>query len=211
MKNSIIAGLSLCGLFLFGSCQEPSQKTDETPTAAPSNIISLADANFLYQNYTSGNVPLLEDALQKDTTYLEDGVNKRATRSLFIPYDQLKQYLKYIEQQSDSANVDITGLRIYLGKYASNGKYPNGKPSKYRAVSTVFLNPTAKFPTVDGGKDDVSYAIISSEDGNKTAVPVGKLLKSPKPESGLGGGDTISLSLNDSTRRPPPDNDINDF
>lgn len=205
--------VSLTAAFLFSSCESKKCDCDEAElpvVGAPKNIISVNDADFLFKNYKNGNAPILEEAYLADSSFIEEPKNKVATRSLFIPYKELKLYLAYIESVSDTAAVDITGIRIYLGQYAKNGKFPDGKPSKYKGVGTVFLNPTAKFKNSSTPNEDVSFALIDSA-GTKVAVPVGQLIAGSELIEGLRGGDTTSLSFNEMQRSPPPNSNPNDF
>lgn len=209
---------TLCAIifsaFIFASCENKPCDCDdlaETPISAPANIIPLAAADSLYTDYGNNNVTLLELAEnvteEGDTIPSGDAKYKRATRAVALPYKQLKEYLKYIEQQADSAGVDIVDLRIYFGKYGKKAPHKDKKGKE-----TVFLNPTAEFTLADGTKDTVSYAIVKAANGKYSAVMVGTLLNPKKEEmSSEATEEVLSMSANKGQTIPPPYNNPNDF
>lgn len=68
-----------------------------------------------------------------DTKYQESSklIKKEDNRSSYIPLDELKNYIDYLE----SANTNIDGIRIYLGSY-------DAKEKENEDLTTVFLAPT---------------------------------------------------------------------
>ncbi len=170
--------LSLLSLLILSSCENPKCNCDDElkEVEEPQNIISVQTADKLYKDYGTKRADLierLENVTENgDTIPKEDKRYKKATRAIAMPYKQLKEYLKYIEQQADSAGVEIIDMRFYFGKYEDS---LSNKKNKGR--ETIFLNPTAEFTLADGKKDTVSYAIIKGKNGKKRAVMVGSILK----------------------------------
>jgi len=213
MKKTTLVAAVLTAAFLMTSCDEPCEcEGDEAPIlGAPSNIIPLASADSLYKNYGNSRVDLIELAEniteEGDTIPKEDARYKKATRAVRLPYKQLKEYLAYIEQEADTAGVEIVELRVYFGKY--NNSFIE-KTKKGRA--TVFLNPATEFTLADGKKDTVSYAIITGANGAKRAEMVGKILNPEEGDVGLGDGEEIDSQSGDRGQViPPPYTDPNDF
>ncbi|WP_405325067.1 hypothetical protein [Leeuwenhoekiella sp. LLG6367-2.1] len=207
MKRITLLAIAFFATLLITSCEEKSCNCDEQETpvqGAPANIIPIAAADSLYKNYGNSRVALIELAEnlteEGDTIPKEDANYKKATRAVTMPYKQLKEYMAYIEQQADSANVDIVEMRIYFGKYKDTYKQKNKK-----GRATVFLNPATEFTLADGTKDTVSYAIVTGVDGKKRAVMVGDVLSPKKGMNKLEDDETIeSMSGNHGTLRPPP-------
>lgn len=207
---NIMISLTMLSL-LFVRCKGDHNQTDDndgpsTEIPRPHMAIDLDEAIALYQNYGTNRVELIE-------TY-EDSLgqveNFQATRSLTFDFEELRQYMDYVEQEAKAAGTNIKGLRVYLGQYDLEGSnYPNSE--------TVFFNPTMK--TSDG--NEVSFA-IKDNNGNPIPVPVGQLqelfakgAKTPgkanlvlklEDEDGI-----TSLAGNHGGKRPPPSTDDEDY
>jgi len=213
MKKTTLVAAVLTAAFLMTSCDEPCDcEGDEAPIlGVPSNIIPLASADSLYKNYGNSRVDLIELAEniteEGDTIPKEDARYKKATRAVRLPYKQLKEYLAYIEQEADTAGVEIVELRVYFGKYNDTFIEKNKK-----GRATVFLNPATEFTLADGKKDTVSYAIITGANGAKRAEMVGKILNPKEGDVGLGDDEEIDSQSGDRGQViPPPYTDPNDF
>lgn len=215
MKKNTLFTLALSAVFLITSCEKPKCDCEEAETpvlGSPGNIIPVEAADSLYKNYGNSRVSLIELAEniteEGDTIVEGDARYKKATRAVTVSYSRLKEYMAYIEQQADSAGVDILQMRFYFGKYKNN--FPQ-KNKKGRA--TLFLNPAAEFTLADGTKDTVSYAIVNSVDGKKRAEMVGRILNPKEGEvAAVKDGETVdSQSGDDVWLIPPPYQDDNDF
>lgn len=195
---------------LFSSCEFNNSSGDENPAVAsispPSMIISVQEAEDLYHNYGTIRVPLIEESVNVDNQGnpidMSDPDYVKATTSLTVDYKELKKYLAFIEQQAGNANTDITGLRIYFGKYAD---------TKNDGRGTMFLNPVKEYGK-DGITDDVAFAIDNSGKTPKS-VYVKDCYKMPGSISNQANltmpvqGPIQSLAGNNSPWRPPPNND----
>jgi len=175
----------------------------------PEIIIPIADAEILYKDYKDNRVPLIEARQntnddgqripERDAAYI------RATQSLTIDFEHLKDYIAFIEEEARKTSTSIKGLRIYLGRYPQSGRFPGGNPCKYPSSETVFINPTMEFKG-----EEVSFAIVTRNRGDSSAVPVGQIIDAAERGASM-GENTQSLAGNTFTKRPPPNNDQNDF
>ncbi|MFI8378444.1 hypothetical protein [Leeuwenhoekiella sp. NPDC079379] len=206
MKKITSLAVVLTAAFLVTSCEnKPCDcSNQESPILeAPANIIPIAAADSLYQNYGNSRVPLIERAEniteEGDTIPKEDVNYKQTTRYVSFSFKEMKKYMAYIEQQADSANIEILQLRVYLGKY---GKKVKNKDKSNRG--TVFFNPAAEFVLADGTKDTVSFAIKKGAKGKYEAVTVGSVLDGSALDAEMGVKAIQSLSENIGHEAPPP-------
>lgn len=119
LKKPAIASLlaAVITVTLVSSC--------ETPVEAPQQSISPREANVLEEEYKSTRYRIINEALD-----IED------TRDFWFSLDSLKQYIKYVEQQSADMGKKNLGLRVYFAAYPENSNI--GDPG----FSTVFFVPT---------------------------------------------------------------------
>lgn len=215
MKKNAFLAVLLTAAFSITSCENKScdcGEDQQTPVLeSPDNIIPLVAADSLYINYGNSRVSLIEltenITEEGDTIPREDARYKQATRAVTMPYKKFKEYIAYIEQQADSAGIEIAEMRFYFGKYKNTFKEKDK-----RGKATLFLNPATEFTLADGTKDTVSYAIITGTDGKKRAVMVGSILNPKEGEVGAIEGETIeSMSGDHTTLRPPPPLSDGDF
>ncbi|MCC4211586.1 hypothetical protein [Leeuwenhoekiella parthenopeia] len=212
MRKITFFTAALFAAFLVTSCDKPCdcQELEEPTAGVPGNIIPLQVADSLYKNYGNSRVSLIEMAEniteEGDTIPKEDANYKQATRLVSFSFAEMKKYMAYIEQQADSAGVEITELRVYFGKYGKNPKNKN-KSNK----GTVFFNPATEFVKADGTRDTVSFAILNKADGSKEAVTVGSVLNGLTSDSGLSEENVTSLSENIGHEMPPPPISSEDF
>lgn len=199
MKTIKLLALLFVSVIILEGCNEkPAHPTEGGSIPPPKIIIDVQEAEDMYHRYGKDIVPILE----------KNNPNLKATRSLSIDYNTLKDYLAFIEQEAEEANkTEISGLRIYFAKY---------EDSKNDGRATVFLNPIMEAGAIGDLRDDVSFA-IKTENGKSTAVPVGKLIK--KPTTGSNRADLTmpiqngvqSLAANDFPWSPPPNSDPDDY
>lgn len=217
MKTCKFLAFLLLGGFLMLSCGGDPKGTphtddhDEEPLAAPSTIISLQEAEDMYHRYGNQRVPLIEKSVNidkdGDSIKPDDERYVQATRALSMDYKDLKAYLAFIEQQAKSTKTDISGLRIYFSQY---------KKGKNDGRATVFLNPIMEAGQKGDIRDDVAFA-IKTDGKNKTAVPVGKLIKIPSEKSNRADltmpiqNGVQSLASNKSPWTPPPPYNEDDY
>ncbi len=209
MKTLKMMALLCLSVLALVSCIQGNDTTateSSEPIAPPGIIIPVQEAENLYHRYGEKRVSLIEKAInvddegnpisQNDSSYVQ------ATTSLTVDYTDLKNYLAFIEQEASNANTDITGLRIYFGKYADTTN--DGR-------ATMFMNPVKKYGA-GGITDDVAFAIDKSGKKPK-AVYVKDCYKVPGTMTNQANltmpiqGTIQSLAANNSPWRPPPTND----
>lgn len=200
----------------FAACDNQCDCDDvEEVVAVPDNIISLQAAEVLYNDYGSERADLIERienvTEEGDTIPMQDERYKKTTRAVAMPYKELKKYLTYIEQQADSANIEIVDLRFYFGKYPTIQDVEGVSKKDKKGKETIFINPTALIKVNDSTEDNVSYALIKSNNGTWRAASVGSILKPTENDSLIEGDEVIPMSGNRGNLIPPPYNDNNDF
>lgn len=195
--------LSMMALLLVDCKGDHTTNTDDggdgppTIVEAPDMIIPIERGAELFYNYKENRISLIEDYENND---LPDGEEAYlATTSVTFDFEELKQYMKYVEKQAKKSKTRIKGLRVYLGQYADS------KNEEHPRAETVFFNPTMK---KDG--NEVAFAILN-QNGNNTAISVGEVLDYNKKPAGknnliltIQGDNITSLAGNEGHRRPPP-------
>lgn len=203
----------VCLFFGLLSCNQQPKPTDRnspetTKTVeTPKGIISKTQAQELFDNYSKFRVPAI-DSLEQQRMPKE---NFKATRFLSIEYQRLKDYIAYVENEAQLANVPITNFRIYLATYPEKAKFPRR--------NTLFILPTT---TKNGA--EFGFFTLPGEGDSRTAVPINASLTKDlglasglmdRNEAGiipslnsnvLQGGN--SLILNDMGNSPPPKTDF---
>ncbi len=229
MKKLKLIAILFGSALLFMSCDKkghndhepppPTAMAPPVPVKAPSMIIPVQEAEDMFHRYKTEQVPVIEKAFNIDengkSIPADDPRFISATTSITFDIKELKQYLKFIEQEADDTKTEITGLRVYFSQYPDYSKLGGGR-------NTVFLNPLMEYGDKNSLIDDISFAIRSTTVNGvttKTAVPVSKCYKEPNTNKSLTENEddtTIiiedqSLSGNRGGWRPPPENDPNDF
>lgn len=149
----------------------------------PKTIIPIADANDLFENYDRSL-----------------GTNK-TTQFVTLEYQELKDYLAFIDKEAASTGIAVTGLRIYFGQNPK-AKFPSGRTPAKPDANTVFMNPTTNFPGVNG---EISFALQADKGGNKV-VAVGDIINNPSMPN------IQSLAANKGHFPPPPHaGDVHDY
>jgi hypothetical protein len=209
-------------LFIW-SCQEQKKDTtqdpkqqQEKPVTAPESIISLEQADAIYENYSKHRVEVIT---QYET-------QTRAPEQTFIParfvdfdYQTLKQYLKYVEQEAKKANVEkISTLRLYFANYPNEQKFPDGKRVVHPRQNSIFMLPTMDingenegfYIGTDGKAKLISDWKTDQEEGLGGITEPRRTYASMVPNISLNtnlyGG--TSLVLNRGNGGPPPKTDF---
>lgn len=219
MKNLKKVGTVLLGALLvtLAACQqgpkkqEPSEPVSEEQERVepPSGIISLEESKSLYDNYTKNRL----DIIQRYEAERSPEKKFEASRFTSFTYDDIKQYMAYIEQEAKEAQVDISSLRFYFANYPDQEDFPDGKKIVHPRQNSLFIVPTMKV----NGED---YGFYIGEDGKA------KLIKDAVGAKGIGNNaeageksyagfvpstatttslqETKSLALNKGGSGPPP-------
>ncbi len=125
----------------FGSCQEEIKKND---IVAPKQIIPIAEAQNMYTNYTERRLPLIKK--YEDSINRNSGIEKEFDVARFVSYDYqtIKQYLAFIENEAEKANVDISTLRFYFSNYPDKPFFENKDSVLHPRQNSIILSPTIK-------------------------------------------------------------------
>lgn len=232
MKNfnprfkKILALLVLTTAFI--ACDGVPDKTDDDGAeynGPPKQIISVKDAKSMYDSYTDRRSTIIKKYEEE-----QDSTEKfYPTRYGQYDFETMKHYMAYLEDQAKMAKVKITGLRYYFANYPADGSV--GDTKEYEKHNSFFILPTAEF-----NGEELGFFIRVDDDGNRNAVPVRdvvkRMLEGAKQGGGnmnpeqvpsfgskmlllnpvfQGGGEDISLTLNESHLVPPPPTGKDDF
>ncbi|MFC4634707.1 hypothetical protein ACFO3O_12360 [Dokdonia ponticola] len=208
--SNFMIPLSMMALLLVNCKGEHTNNQDDgnndppTVVEAPDMIIPVEKGAELFANYRENRISLIEETENADLPEGQDPY--LATTSVTFDFEELKQYMKYIDKEAKKSKTRIKGLRVYLGQYSDT------KNEKHPRAETVFFNPTMVYKD----NQEVSFA-IQHQNGNSMAVPVGQILDYGKKPAGrtnltLTVQDSItSLAGNHGGRRPPPATDEGDY
>ncbi len=223
MKNTYksIALFLGCTLMLLASCQQkPKQeKTDDPPqqeerevVKPPKSIISLEESKELYDNYTRNRVECIKTFEMERS----DDENFEVARWSAYDFDEVKQYIAFVEQEAKKAKVDVSTLRFYFANYPNKEKFPDGKPVVHPRQNSIFIVPTIKvdgqnfgfYIGADGEAKLIKDKIQEYQKGlGETNSNTQKAYASFAPSLAPQGGDQ-SLTMNRGSSGPPPPGDF---
>lgn len=173
----IIKAVLVLGIFsmIYGCCDCPDEgiSIPEEYYKEPSAIIPVMQAKEMYDTYTENKIPLLIGVSDKDENNNQqnniDVTNSAYDPTRYVQYSikDLKHYLAYIENESNKANVDVTGVRIYFGAYPDSDAFSTGGEIKYPNQETIFITPIAKFDTGEAA----FFTRGDTKGGKRYAVP----------------------------------------
>ncbi len=154
--------LMLCISFLSINCkdqksQNPDDKPKQETVERPTQIIEVDVAREQYLTYEKRRVGLIqkyEDSIdgydEKGQRPLEqngqqaqqdpndpNGARFDVARYVYWDYKTIKDYLKYIEQEAEAANIEISTLRFYFSNYP-----PNDKSAVHPRQNSIIITPT---------------------------------------------------------------------
>jgi len=228
----VIAIAMLVGITSCGEVQ-PTEKKTEIEVMAPEQIVQIPEAKKAYETYGERRVPLIqkyEDSINRNRKNLkeenpEKGKPFDVGRFVHYDYETIKQYLAYIEQEAEKANVEISTLRFYFSNYPDETFFPGTKDSiKHPRQNSILISPT-----YNDGKRDYLFYVAQGAKGPH-AVPLNNSFGEIKgfsatentqtkahaslvpiiesttvlPKYSLQGG--TSLTMNRGTGVPPPKN-----
>lgn len=96
-------------------------------SSKPKQLIDNKSAKILCDNF----IRVKADVLKR--IYDREDAN-----AFWFSVEVLEDYLAYVKKQGQSLNIDVNGIRIYLGSYSENTRI------KDEGLTTVFLTPTKK-------------------------------------------------------------------
>ncbi|WP_420601558.1 hypothetical protein [Flagellimonas sp.] len=219
MKNTSKVATSFLAfiLLILAACQPKPKKEEphEEPrekVKPPEQIISLEESKSLYDNYTRNRVDIIQ---QFEKEQHEDD-NFRVARFNSFDYKTIKQYIAFIEQEAEAADVDITTLRFYFANYPNKENFPDGRKIVHPRQNSLFVVPTMNVDGEDYGfyigedgkakliKDAVGAKGIGqrSKQNNKSYASMVPISSAPPA---VNGGQ--SLALDKGSSGPPPNGD----
>ncbi|SIQ34605.1 hypothetical protein [Maribacter ulvicola] len=167
-RPTTIISKILCAILISicFSCNQPKKEKEPeikepTKVKAPTNIISLNEADAIYNNYTKHRVQIIEDYENQERPSEE---KFEASRFVDFDYKTLKQYIAYLDQEAAAGGVDkITKLRLYFANYPNEEKFPNGKPVVHKKQNSIFM-----VPTLD--QEGINYGFYIGDDGKAELI-----------------------------------------
>ncbi|NKI33082.1 hypothetical protein [Croceivirga thetidis] len=185
MKLKQLGGVALgafASFLVIIACQEDSedlnQDAEQGAIEAPAKLISFSAAQNMHNNYMVNRASVIEK-YEREVNQKDDFV---AIQYSEWDLETIEEYIAYVKQEANAANVNVNTLRFYFGQYDQS---QDGK-------SNLFIVPTTDFDGVNLG-----FYI----DGSGAASP----LKGKGDTSSKNGG---SLILNYSQGGPPPPDDF---
>ncbi len=154
-------------IFSLNSCAEKVEKEkEEDPlVVAPTQIVPIDQAKNMYDNYTQRRSPLIQ--------HYEDSINGGeekfdVARYVYYDYETIKQYLAFIEQEAEMANVEISGLRFYFSNYPDKPFFDNKDSILHPRQNSIMLSPTLRKGDRDyifyiGGTQEQEQAVLLSD------------------------------------------------
>lgn len=143
----------------FGCNQQ--QKENAPIVDAPTNIISLNEADAIYNNYSTHRVSLIESY---ETQQRQPDEKFEASRFVDFDYDAIKQYIAYIDQEALAGGVKkVTKLRLYFANYPNEEKFPNGKKVIHKRQNSIFMVPTLE-------KGGINYGFFIGNNGTAELI-----------------------------------------
>lgn len=183
LEKPMLAFASLMGLILLlslNSCKEQARQEAESKETgevrAPEQIISVAQAKTMFDQYSKRRAPLIqryEDSITKGDKEFD------VARYTYYDYKTIKQYLAYIEQEAEKAGVEIASLRFYFSNYPDQETFENGKKVVHPRQNSIFL-----MPTVNSEGQDYGFFIQEGESGSEVVLLNGQL--EPYTPEGMG-------------------------
>ncbi len=146
-------------IFVFSStsCVEKTEKEQEqAPVPAPTQIVKIEEAKEMYNRYADRRVPLIqryEDSINRsridekmqqrqqkqEQNKADEGPAKfDVARYVYYDYKTIQKYMKFIEQQAEAANVEISTLRFYFSNYPDDAEYVHPRQN------SIMISPALK-------------------------------------------------------------------
>jgi hypothetical protein len=133
MKRIYVISTLISALFLFNSCTEKKAATGE-----PKQLIKPEMAKDLNLRYNAERGKIITAAIGKEDA-----------NAAWYSIEELENYIAYVKNKGQSNNIEVTGIRIYLGVYPNDPKNFGEKAG----MTTIFLAPTKKNLNPKGDKN----------------------------------------------------------
>lgn len=200
-------------VFTLSSCAEKdknSKKEEEKPKEvnAPTNIISITEADSIYSNYSNHRVSIIKTYETQERAPEE---SFEVARYVDFDYKMIKDYLDYVDQEAEKAGVKkVTNLRMYFANYPDEKKFADGEEVVHPRQNSLFLLPTM---AADGG----NFGFYIGDDGKAKLIKDRKIRTDDGSEKSKASifpslSNTLysntSLVLNRGGSGPPPFTDF---
>ncbi|GGW27669.1 hypothetical protein [Arenibacter certesii] len=136
----------------------PTPEPERTPVKAPDQIVSVKQAKMMYDAYGERRVRIIEKYENEQNPEEKFDVARFGS----YDYQTIKNYLRYIEQEAEKANVEIATLRFYFSNYPDQNEFEDGRKIKHPKQNSFFLIPTTR----DEKNGDYAFYIYEDNDGN---------------------------------------------
>ena len=164
-------------IFSFTSCEVKKEKVEVPKIQAPAQIVKIEEAKKMYDRYEDRRVPLIqryEDSINRqgidekmqqmqqnqDKAKADEGPAKfDVARYVYYDYKTIKDYMTFIEQQAEAANVDISSIRFYLSNYPDDAQYVHPRQN------SIMISPALK-------KDNREYLFYIDDSDPQNPMPV---------------------------------------
>lgn len=117
------------------------------PTGKPENILPFKRIKELHSKYDE-RAELLERIEGQNIN------NFVASRNITFDYQEIVNYINFIERLTEKTGERISGLRFYFGKYEDDKERTPGQ-------QLLFFNPTIKAEDSDGNPAELAYSIVN--------------------------------------------------
>ncbi len=179
------SALLIAAVFCLYNCGETTKKKENQlnevamqasppeDMKAPANIISLEEADAIYENYGKHRIPAIESY---ETQKRSPKQKFEAARFVDFDYQTIKDYIAYVDQEAKKAGVkEVTKLRLYFANYPDQAKFSDGKKVVHPRQNSIFMLPTLAY-------DNGNYGFYIDKDGKAKLIKDWK----PKTEKGMG-------------------------
>lgn len=215
MKNNRKNLIAFFGasLLLMAACQQGPKKEEpmgpeQEKVSPPEGIISLEESKSLYDNYTKNRA----DMIQSFETERDSAGRFIPARFTAFSYEDIKQYMAYVEQEAHEAGVKVASLRLYFANYPDKRDFPDGKKVVHPRQNSIFIVPTTMidgkelgfYIGTDGKAQPIKGVVGNSETGEKVEPDTSEASFFPNL---FQSGDK-SLNLNHGSSGPPPYTDF---
>lgn len=145
-----------CALLFLSACQQKpkEEKTNQEPedekkeiVKPPEGIISLKESKSLYDNYSRNRAGIIK-TFERESHHDE---NFDVARYTSFDFEEVKQYIAFVEQEAKKAKVDVSTFRFYFANYPSEEKFPDGKAVMHPRQNSIFIVPTINVDGKDFG------------------------------------------------------------
>ena len=164
-KTSIIFSIFFVVTISLSSCikegrTEGNRSDERNRTEMLKHIIPVSDAVEMYGLYKKERLDITKNYLQQ-----QYGQDFKDTKTVWLDINNLKEYIRYVEEKSREVGVKPTGLQFYFSVY------PSRIEDNKRNHQTFFIAPTKR-----NGKIQSGYT-LENVGGKETAVYFNELIK----------------------------------